>query len=45
MPYVGRLLAFNVDLLRTLGGFDQAFDTMAPQDVLWRMVETHGLQR
>ncbi|KGK26810.1 MULTISPECIES: glycosyltransferase [Pseudomonas putida group] len=44
MPYVGRLLAFNVDSLRTLGGFDQAFDTMAPQDVLWRMVETHGLQ-
>lgn len=43
-PYAGRLLAFKVDALRALDGFDPTFDTLAPQDLLWRMVETHGLQ-
>ncbi|MBH3427773.1 glycosyltransferase [Pseudomonas alkylphenolica] len=44
VPYVGRLLAFNSAAVRALGGFDQDFDSLAPQDLLWRLVETHGLQ-
>ncbi|MFE2008022.1 glycosyltransferase [Pseudomonas guariconensis] len=44
MPYVGRLLAFRKDALCIAGGFDPVFDTLAPLDLLWRMVEAHGLQ-
>ncbi|WP_444756954.1 glycosyltransferase [Pseudomonas sp. A014] len=44
LPYVGRLLAFDAKALRELGGFDSSFATLAPHDLLWRMVEAHGLQ-
>ncbi|QVM89950.1 glycosyltransferase [Pseudomonas entomophila] len=44
LPYVGRLLAFKCAALRELGGFDVGFDGLAPHDLLWRLVEAHGLQ-
>ena len=44
VPYVGRMLAFNVPAIRALGGFDGQFASLAPQDLLWRLVEAHGLQ-
>ncbi|MFQ6572759.1 glycosyltransferase [Pseudomonas sp. UM16] len=44
MPYVGRLLAFNCQALREAGGFNDDFGVLAPQDLLWRLVETRGLQ-
>lgn len=44
LPYVGRLLAFSGVAVRELGGFDASFDGLAPHDLLWRMVEAHGLQ-
>ncbi|PSS56351.1 glycosyltransferase [Pseudomonas sp. BBP2017] len=44
LPYVGRLLAFKGNAVRALGGFDDGFDSLAPHDLLWRMVEAHGLQ-
>lgn len=44
LPYAGRLLAFNCAALQALGGFDPSFDSLAPQDLLWRVVETYGLQ-
>ncbi|AYG46031.1 glycosyltransferase [Pseudomonas sp. Leaf58] len=44
LPYVGRLLAFNASAVRELGGFDTSFAGLAPHDLLWRLVETHGLQ-
>lgn len=44
LPYVGRLLAFNGAAVRELGGFDTGFAGLAPLDLLWRMVEAHGLQ-
>ncbi|MFO3722501.1 glycosyltransferase [Pseudomonas sp. HLMP] len=44
IPYVGRLLAFECNALREAGGFDLAFDVLAPHDLLWRLVERHGLQ-
>ncbi len=43
LPYVGRMLAFNVTALRALGGFDPEFSGMAAHDLLWRMVEAKGL--
>lgn len=43
LPYVGRLLAFRCEAVRTLGGFDEQFASLAPHDLLWRMVENHGL--
>ncbi|MNJ27130.1 UDP-Glc:alpha-D-GlcNAc-diphosphoundecaprenol beta-1,3-glucosyltransferase WfgD [compost metagenome] len=43
-PFVGRMLAFERKGLLELGGFDDKFDVLAPQDLLWRLVETHGLQ-
>lgn len=44
LPYVGRVLAFSVDASRTLGGFAPEFSSLAAHDLLWRMVEAHGLQ-
>lgn len=44
LPYVGRVLAFNVNALRDHAGFDEAFAALAPHDLLWRLVEAHGLQ-
>ncbi|UVL63149.1 glycosyltransferase [Pseudomonas sp. B21-032] len=43
-PYVGRMLAFERTRLLELGGFTADYDVLAPQDLLWRMVESHGLQ-
>ncbi|WP_054900079.1 glycosyltransferase [Pseudomonas sp. NBRC 111131] len=44
VPYVGRMLAFDRAALQALGGFDTQYQSLAPQDLLWRMVEAHGLQ-
>lgn len=43
-PYVGRALAFKRERFLQLGGFVPDFAELAPQDVLWRMVESEGLQ-
>lgn len=43
-PYVGRALAFDSRAVRSLGGFDSSFTELAPHDLLWRIVETAGLQ-
>ncbi|CAB5525279.1 N-glycosyltransferase [Pseudomonas putida] len=43
VPYVGRLLAFKSATALALGGFDTDFGSLAPHDLLWRLVETHGL--
>lgn len=42
-PYVGRVLAFDRSVLQEVGGFDTQFTTLAPHDLLWRMVEAYGL--
>jgi glycosyltransferase involved in cell wall biosynthesis len=44
LPYVGRQLAFKCDAVRAVGGFDSQFASLAPHDLLWRLVEVHGLQ-
>ncbi len=41
-PYVGRTLAFERRNLLDMGGFDPAFDELAPHDVIWRLVEGQG---
>jgi glycosyltransferase involved in cell wall biosynthesis len=43
-PYVGRALAFKRERFLQLGGFVPDFAELAPHDVLWRMVESEGLQ-
>ncbi|MGC3895113.1 glycosyltransferase [Pseudomonas urmiensis] len=43
LPYVGRQLAFKCEALTALGGFDPQFVALAPHDLLWRLVEAHGL--
>ncbi|CAI8744682.1 O-antigen biosynthesis protein [Pseudomonas sp. IT-P171] len=43
LPYVGRQLAFKCEALSAIGGFDEQYAGLAPHDVLWRLVETHGL--
>lgn len=43
-PYVGRTLAFERRNLLDMGGFDPAFDELAPHDVIWRLVEGAGPQ-
>lgn len=43
LPYVGRQLAFKCEELSALGGFDENHAGLAPHDMLWRMVEAHGL--
>ncbi|MGE7956801.1 glycosyltransferase [Pseudomonas sp. NPDC089530] len=43
-PYVGRTLAFERQRFLALGGFDPAFGELAPQDLLWRLVEEAGPQ-
>jgi len=42
-PYVGRVLAFQIDALVRLGGFDSAYGELAPHDAIWRMTEAHGV--
>ena len=41
-PYVGRTLAFERNNFMQLGGFDESYVELAPHDMLWRTVETHG---
>ncbi|UUQ63858.1 glycosyltransferase [Pseudomonas fuscovaginae UPB0736] len=41
-PYVGRALAFQRKGFVELGGFDVVQGELAPQDLLWRMVESDG---
>lgn len=43
-PYVGRALAFERRHLLHIGGFDEQHEELAPQDVIWRLVETVGPQ-
>ncbi|MBK5355234.1 glycosyltransferase [Pseudomonas sp. TH41] len=42
-PYVGRALAFSREAVLAADGFDPAFTELAPHDLLYRLVETHGL--
>jgi GT2 family glycosyltransferase len=44
IAYVGRVLAFNAVAVRDCAGFDATFAGLAPHDMLWRLVEAHGLQ-
>lgn len=41
-PYVGRALAFDLEAVRTLGGFDSVFAELAPHDLIWRLIESRG---
>lgn len=43
-PYVGRTLAFSRQSVKLSAGFNSAHGELAPHDLLWRMVETHGPQ-
>lgn len=43
-PYVGRALAFERRRLLRNGGFDDQHGELAPQDVIWRLVESAGPQ-
>jgi GT2 family glycosyltransferase len=42
-PYVGRALAFSREAVLEADGFDPAFPELAPHDLLYRLIETHGL--
>jgi len=42
-PYVGRALAFSREAVLAVDGFDPAFAELAPHDLLYRVIETHGL--
>jgi glycosyltransferase involved in cell wall biosynthesis len=41
-PYVGRVLAFQIEATLRLGGFDSKYGELAPHDAIWRLVEAHG---
>jgi glycosyltransferase involved in cell wall biosynthesis len=41
-PYTGRALAFERNGFLARGGFSADFQELAPQDLLWRMVESAG---
>jgi glycosyltransferase involved in cell wall biosynthesis len=41
-PYTGRALAFERKGFLARGGFSADFQELAPQDLLWRMVESAG---
>ena len=43
-PYIGRALAFDRRALMDAGGFNPAFDELAPHDLVWRLMETAGPQ-
>ena len=43
-PYVGRALAFARQRCMELGGLQVRYDDMAPCDLLFRLIETDGLQ-
>lgn len=42
-PYVGRALAFSREAALDANGFDPAFPELAPHDLLYRLIEAHGL--
>lgn len=42
-PYTGRQLVFRRETFIGLGGFDVAQGELAPHDLLWRVVEAHGM--
>ncbi|MVV50241.1 glycosyltransferase [Pseudomonas sp. PB120] len=42
-PYVGRALAFSREAALAVDCFDPAFAELAPHDLLYRLIETHGL--
>lgn len=42
-PYVGRTLAFDRQRFMVAGGFDSSLGELAPQDLLWRLVEDVGV--
>ena len=42
-PYVGRALAFSREAALAADGFDPAFAELAPHDLLYRLLENHGL--
>ncbi|MFK3791314.1 glycosyltransferase [Pseudomonas piscis] len=43
-PYVGRALAFSLERFLAEDGFDPRRGELAPQDLLWRLVENAGPQ-
>ncbi|MGE8411759.1 MAG: glycosyltransferase [Pseudomonas sp.] len=43
-PYVGRTLAFSLERFLAEGGFDPQRGELAPQDLVWRLVESAGPQ-
>ncbi|MCQ9424901.1 glycosyltransferase [Pseudomonas sp. LJDD11] len=43
-PYVGRALAFSRQAILDYDGFDPFHAELAPQDLLWKLVEVHGPQ-
>ncbi len=43
-PFTGRVLAFSRAHYLAAGGFAQGYRELAPHDLLWRLVESHGPQ-
>lgn len=43
-PYVGRALAFDLQIFKNMGGFESLCGELAPHDLLWRLVESLGPQ-
>lgn len=43
-PFTGRVLAFSRAQCLAAGGFAGGYRELAPHDLLWRMVESHGPQ-
>ncbi|OLS63535.1 glycosyltransferase [Pseudomonas putida] len=43
-PFTGRALAFSRDHYLAAGGFAGGYQELAPHDLLWRLVESHGPQ-
>ncbi|TDV68007.1 glycosyltransferase [Pseudomonas sp. LP_7_YM] len=41
-PYVGRVLAFQLEAITGLGGFDPRYGELAPHDAIWRLFEARG---
>ncbi|MGY5956560.1 glycosyltransferase [Kosakonia sp. BK9b] len=44
LPYIGRVLLFNRDIARQLGGLNSQFPQAAMIDLLWRFVEGQGTE-
>ncbi|MCU1735148.1 MULTISPECIES: glycosyltransferase [unclassified Pseudomonas] len=43
-PFTGRVLAFSRTQFLAAGGFAAGYRELAPHDLLWRLVESHGPQ-